>query len=198
MAPVHILQPYILILISSSHLLLGSPCGLFPSGFSTRILCFSVSLSFSFVLHVPSTSFSLILPDSLLSKQKRDVHRNLYTKRRNEIRFIFKCFSIYTYIWRKQSSGMCHRVDMVLTDVSEELIASIFRVEGKLYESPHTKRPWETLEMKWHLTVRKGKHLRDWDMVKRGEASSVDREICKSDTTGTRLLGYRRYEMRSE
>jgi hypothetical protein len=33
---------------------------------------------------------------------------------------------------RKQSSGMWHRVDMVLTDVSEERIASIFRVEGKL------------------------------------------------------------------
>jgi hypothetical protein len=33
---------------------------------------------------------------------------------------------------RKQSSGMWDRVDMVLTDVSEERIASIFRVEGKL------------------------------------------------------------------
>jgi hypothetical protein len=32
---------------------------------------------------------------------------------------------------RKQSSGMWHRVEMVLTDVSEERIASIFRVEGK-------------------------------------------------------------------
>jgi hypothetical protein len=30
---------------------------------------------------------------------------------------------------RKQSSGMWHRVDMVLTDVSEERITSIFRVE---------------------------------------------------------------------
>jgi hypothetical protein len=33
---------------------------------------------------------------------------------------------------RKQSSGMWHRVDMVLTDISEERIASIFMVEGKL------------------------------------------------------------------
>jgi hypothetical protein len=31
---------------------------------------------------------------------------------------------------RKQSSGMWHRVYVVLTDVSEEHIASIFRVEG--------------------------------------------------------------------
>jgi hypothetical protein len=32
---------------------------------------------------------------------------------------------------RKQSSGMWRRVDIVLTDVSEERIASIFRVEEK-------------------------------------------------------------------
>jgi hypothetical protein len=32
---------------------------------------------------------------------------------------------------RKQSSGIWHRVEVVLTDVSEERIASIFRVEGK-------------------------------------------------------------------
>jgi hypothetical protein len=46
-------------------------------------------------------------------------------------------------IRRKQSSGMWHRVEVVLTDVSEESIASIFRVEGK-YENPHAKRPSET------------------------------------------------------
>jgi hypothetical protein len=33
---------------------------------------------------------------------------------------------------RKQSSGMWYRVEVVLTDVSEERIASIFRVEGKI------------------------------------------------------------------
>jgi hypothetical protein len=38
----------------------------------------------------------------------------------------------HMYTWRKQSSGMWHRVDMVLTEVSEERIASIFKVEGKL------------------------------------------------------------------
>jgi hypothetical protein len=32
---------------------------------------------------------------------------------------------------KKQSSGMWRRVDVVLTDVSEERIASIFRVKGK-------------------------------------------------------------------
>jgi hypothetical protein len=32
---------------------------------------------------------------------------------------------------RKQSSGMWRRTDIVLTDVSEERIASIFRVEEK-------------------------------------------------------------------
>jgi hypothetical protein len=32
---------------------------------------------------------------------------------------------------RKQSSGMWRRVEVVLTDVSEEGIAFIFRVEGK-------------------------------------------------------------------
>jgi hypothetical protein len=31
---------------------------------------------------------------------------------------------------------MWHRVDVVLTDVSEEHIASIFRVEGKRRKSP--------------------------------------------------------------
>jgi hypothetical protein len=36
---------------------------------------------------------------------------------------------------------MWHRVEVVLTDVSEERIASIFRVEGKIKESPHAKRP---------------------------------------------------------
>ena len=36
---------------------------------------------------------------------------------------------------RKQSSGMWHRVDVVLTDVSEERIASIFRVEGQIRKS---------------------------------------------------------------
>jgi hypothetical protein len=34
---------------------------------------------------------------------------------------------------------MWHRVDVVLTDVSEERIASIFRVEGK-YENLKVKR----------------------------------------------------------
>jgi hypothetical protein len=38
-------------------------------------------------------------------------------------------------IRKKQSSGMWHRVDVVLTDVSEERIASIFRVEGKTRKS---------------------------------------------------------------
>jgi hypothetical protein len=33
---------------------------------------------------------------------------------------------------KKQSSGMWHRVEVVLTDVLEERIASIFRVEGKI------------------------------------------------------------------
>jgi hypothetical protein len=36
---------------------------------------------------------------------------------------------------RKQSSGMWYRVDVVLADVSEERIASIFRVEGKIRKS---------------------------------------------------------------
>jgi hypothetical protein len=41
--------------------------------------------------------------------------------------------------WRKQSSGMWHRVEVVLIDVSEERIASILRVEGKifLFSTPH-------------------------------------------------------------
>jgi hypothetical protein len=36
---------------------------------------------------------------------------------------------------RKQSSGMWHNVEVVLTDVSEERITSIFRVEGKIWKS---------------------------------------------------------------
>jgi hypothetical protein len=36
---------------------------------------------------------------------------------------------------RKQSSGIWHRVDVVLTNVSEERIAPIFRVEGKIRKS---------------------------------------------------------------
>jgi hypothetical protein len=40
-----------------------------------------------------------------------------------------------SYPWRKQSSGMWHRVEVVLTDVSEERITSIFRVEGKIRKS---------------------------------------------------------------
>jgi hypothetical protein len=32
-------------------------------------------------------------------------------------------------------TGMWHRVDVVLNDVSEERIASIFRVEGKIRKS---------------------------------------------------------------
>jgi hypothetical protein len=38
-------------------------------------------------------------------------------------------------IRRKQSSGMWHRVEVVLTNVSEERIASIFRVEEKIRKS---------------------------------------------------------------
>jgi hypothetical protein len=37
----------------------------------------------------------------------------------------------FLYTGRKQSSGMWRRVDIVLTDVSDERIASIFRVEEK-------------------------------------------------------------------
>jgi hypothetical protein len=37
--------------------------------------------------------------------------------------------------WREQPSGIWHRVDVVLTDVSEERIASIFRVEGRIRKS---------------------------------------------------------------
>jgi predicted transcriptional regulator len=40
---------------------------------------------------------------------------------------------------RKQSSGMWRRVDVVLTDVSEERISSIFRVEGKIRKSASEK-----------------------------------------------------------
>jgi hypothetical protein len=38
---------------------------------------------------------------------------------------------IMLFSWRKQSSGMWRRVDIVLTDVTEERIASFFRVEEK-------------------------------------------------------------------
>jgi hypothetical protein len=38
---------------------------------------------------------------------------------------------------------MWHRVDVVLTDVSEKFIASIFRVEGK---NPQAKRQREQVE----------------------------------------------------
>jgi hypothetical protein len=40
------------------------------------------------------------------------------------------------FISRKQSSGMWRRVDIVLTDVSEERFASIFRIEEKREETP--------------------------------------------------------------
>jgi hypothetical protein len=36
---------------------------------------------------------------------------------------------------KKTVSGMGQRVEVVLTDVSEERIASIFRVEGKIRKS---------------------------------------------------------------
>jgi hypothetical protein len=36
---------------------------------------------------------------------------------------------------RKQSSGMWRRLDIVLTDISEERIASIYRVEEKINKS---------------------------------------------------------------
>jgi hypothetical protein len=41
---------------------------------------------------------------------------------------------------------MWHRVEVVLTDVSEERIGSIFRVEGKNKKIRTQKRPSETLK----------------------------------------------------
>ena len=63
-----------------------------------------------------------------------------YTKTTKEIK------SELYKTWRKQSSGMLHRVDVVLTDVSEERIASIFRVEEKINKISHTTRPWERIQ----------------------------------------------------
>jgi hypothetical protein len=40
------------------------------------------------------------------------------------------------WLWRMLSSGMWRRVDLVWTDVSEERIASIFRVETSASEEP--------------------------------------------------------------
>jgi hypothetical protein len=40
------------------------------------------------------------------------------------------------WLWRMQSSEMWRRVDLVWTDVSEERIASIFRVEESATEEP--------------------------------------------------------------
>jgi hypothetical protein len=50
---------------------------------------------------------------------------------------------------------MWHRVEVVLTDVSEERIASIFRVEG-IKENPHAKRPSETLKADCEFVVTVG------------------------------------------
>jgi hypothetical protein len=44
----------------------------------------------------------------------------------------------YFLIWRMPSSGMWRHVDLVWTDVSEERIASIFKVEKSASEEP----PW--------------------------------------------------------
>jgi hypothetical protein len=43
--------------------------------------------------------------------------------------------TIFPYWWMS-SSGMCHRVDLVWTDVSEESVASIFREEKSASEEP--------------------------------------------------------------
>jgi hypothetical protein len=56
-------------------------------------------------------------PDRAVSK------RPLSTEPHENSSVIFEVFT--AWLWRKQSSGMWHRVDMVLTDVSEERIASI-------------------------------------------------------------------------
>jgi hypothetical protein len=46
---------------------------------------------------------------------------------------LLSLFLILLLFWRMLSSGMWHRVDLVWTNVSEEHIASIFRVEGLIW-----------------------------------------------------------------
>ena len=61
--PVHVHHPtsWISILMWSSHLLLGLPSGLFPSGFPTK-LCKHISPPSSYVLHAPPITFSVWSP----------------------------------------------------------------------------------------------------------------------------------------
>jgi hypothetical protein len=62
---------------------------------------------------------------------------------------------------KKQSSGMWHRVEVVLTDVSEERIASTFRVEGKIRKSAReasvrdVKSRLRLLSSEWSLPIEK-------------------------------------------
>jgi hypothetical protein len=57
--PFHAIQPYLSFSLLFVHLCLDLPSGLFPTGFSTRILHFS----YPHLCHLPFISFSFILFD---------------------------------------------------------------------------------------------------------------------------------------
>jgi hypothetical protein len=61
-----------------------------------------------------------------------------------------------TVEWRKPSSGMWRHVEIVLTDVSEERIASIFRVEYKKKSMSEPARARETVwRWKWYVPLKR-------------------------------------------
>jgi hypothetical protein len=61
---------------------------------------------------------------------------------------------------------MWHRADVVLTDVSEELIASIFKVEGKIRKSA-TGAKSQLYES------RKGRDKSTWEISVEGEGKGL-------------------------
>jgi hypothetical protein len=56
--------------------------------------------------------------------------------------FMYDLRFSWRWLWRKQCSGIRRPVDIVLTDVSEEPIASIFRVEEKRRKSASEDPVW--------------------------------------------------------
>jgi hypothetical protein len=54
-------------------------------------------------------------------------------------------------LWRMSSSGMWHRVDLVWTNVSEELIASIFRVNNARARNQREQvaTVWRRVDLVW-------------------------------------------------
>jgi hypothetical protein len=87
----------------------------------------------------------------------------------SKLQFVRSRFS-RRWLWRMSSSGMWRRLDLVWTDVSEERIASIFRVESHKQGTSDTRTVFQQL-IKFHhkilgmVTIIRGRQPRNQGLI---------------------------------